>query len=83
MRAVQLGDICRDTITGYTGTVVCISTWLHGCRRITMQASELKDGKPVEPYCCDEPQLETIRTKAHKSTDKTGGPRPAPVSKPY
>lgn len=79
---VNLRDIVRDTITGYQGVVIGLTTWLNGCVRVTVQAQELKDGKPVESYCIDEPQLEIItKYEAPASAPvlaKTGGPIPTP-----
>jgi len=79
---VKLGDIARDTVTGYQGVVVCISTWLHGCRRITMQAQECQaDGKPKESCTFDEPQIEVVNERAYPTSSNTGGPRPEPVQR--
>ncbi len=69
---IQLGDKVRDSITGYSGIVVAITEWLYGCRRIGVQAQELKDGKPVEECWFDEQRL----TETPKAT--TGGPRNDP-----
>ena len=52
---VKLGQIVRDRLTGYEGTVIAITNWLYGCTRITVQAEELKDGKPVDSHTFDEP----------------------------
>lgn len=45
---IKVGDEVRDTITGFSGVVVCRSEWMYGCLRIAVQPRELKDGKPVE-----------------------------------
>lgn len=76
---VSLGDIARDTITGFEGVVICLSQWLHGCRRATLQPRELRDGKPVESQSFDEPQLELVQSSVVWTTANTGGPRPEPV----
>lgn len=76
---INLGDVAKDTITGFTGVVVAETKWLHGCVRLTLQPKELKDGKPIEGLTFDEPQLELISTKSAKGTSKTGGPRPEPA----
>lgn len=76
---VSLGDIARDTITGFEGVVICLSQWLHGCKRVTLQPQKLHDGKPVEAQTFDEPQLELIRSSVVQTTAQTGGPRPEPV----
>ena len=82
METLRLGDIAKDLITGYEGVVVCISTWLHGCRRITLQARECAaDGKPKESCSFDEPQLTRVPGARFNTTSNTGGPRPEPVVK--
>lgn len=77
---LNLGDVAKDTISGYEGVVVCVATWLHGCRRITIQPLKLnKDGAPHDGFTFDEPQLKLIkRAKVPKGDDTTGGPRPEP-----
>lgn len=76
---IELGDEAVDLITGFSGVVVADTKWLHGCRRLTIQPRELKDGKPVEPMSFDEPQLRPVRVKVAETTGKTGGPRPEPT----
>lgn len=76
---VQLGDIAVDRITGMKGVVVCVSEWLHGCRRISIQPQECQaDGKPKECHTFDEPQIQVLKARAFGSTADTGGPRPEP-----
>jgi len=77
---IALGDVARDPITGYEGVVIGVTEWLHGCKRLTLQAQALHDGKPVESQGFDEPQLELVRKRAvlRPVLPKTGGPRPEP-----
>jgi len=78
-KKIELGDVARDTITGFTGVVICKSKWLHGCERFTLQPKELKDGKPIESSTFDEPQLELVPAETRfATTAATGGPRPEP-----
>lgn len=79
---IKLGDKARDTITGYTGIVVADTTWLNGCRRLTLQAGELKDGKPIDSYCVDEGQLEKVEDAMAVREGKRGGPAPSPQRAP-
>lgn len=79
---INLGDTARDVITGFAGVVICEANWLHGCRRLTLQPRELKDGKPVDYLTFDEPQLERVDAPQQAATTvtvDTGGPRPEPV----
>jgi hypothetical protein len=80
-RKVKLGDVARDTITGFEGVVVAITKWLHGCYRITIQPQKLHDGKPVDNCTFDEPQVEKVAPEVHESTARTGGPTPEPARK--
>ncbi len=57
---INLRDKVKDTISGYTGIVIGVTQWLYGCRRLTVQAQGLHDGKPIETQCIDEQQLEVI-----------------------
>ena len=48
--SVQLGDLCKDTVTGFEGVCVARTEWLNGCWRMTLQSAKLdKDGKPRNP----------------------------------
>ena len=78
---IKLGDTARDTITGFDGVVVCVSHYLHGCERLSLQRRGLTDeGRPHKWSTFDEPQLELVKdVTAEPSTDDTGGPRPEPA----
>jgi hypothetical protein len=75
---IELGDVARDDITGFTGVVVAQTKWIHGCVRWSLQPQEMKDGKPIDPCSFDEPQLTLVSKKVAKTTGGTGGPRPEP-----
>lgn len=78
---IEIGDKARDTITGFKGVVLGITTWFNGCRRHGLQSQKLdKDGKPIPLEWFDEPQLELVeQAAAGPETAPTGGPRPDPV----
>jgi hypothetical protein len=83
---IQLGDIARDTITGFEGVVIGETNWLHGCRRLTLQPRKLHDGKTIDTQSFDEPQLKLVKRAAVPSTSRnepalarTGGPQPEPT----
>jgi hypothetical protein len=61
---VQIGDKVRDNITGLEGIAICRSVWINGCVRIVVQPQDVKDGKPVESTCLDEPQLTVLQRRA-------------------
>lgn len=76
---IVLGSKVRDRITGLEGIVLCRTVWLNGCIRVGVQAQELKDGRPVDLYTCDEPDLTVIDGGVADTTKDTHGPRPDPV----
>jgi len=82
MVTIDLGDRARDTVTGYEGIVTAITSWLNGCRRITLQAHGLHEGKPFDSYTVDESDIEILgKDPLHRRQPikPTGGPRPAPM----
>jgi len=84
---INLGDVAQDTITGFKGVVIGVGQWLYGCRRISIQPEELKDGKPMEHVTFDEPQLRVLKradiaTAERQQRAQTGGPRPEPTRRP-
>jgi hypothetical protein len=79
-RSIALGDIARDTISGYEGVVVARTEWINNCVRFTLQAKKLTaDGKPVEAVTFDAFDLELVSTREPPVEPvKHGGPRPEP-----
>lgn len=75
---LKLGDKAKDQISGFTGTIVAITEWLNGCRRITIQPSALHDGKPVENATFDAEQIEKVEEGPKLDPTRTGGPSIAP-----
>lgn len=72
---LQLGDKVKDVVTGFTGILIAEHKWLHGCRRVTIQPQELKDGKPVEAQSFDDQQCELVEAGVVPTTAATGGPQ--------
>ena len=64
---VTLGNTVTDTITGFTGVAVSRTVHLYGCVRIGVEASALKDGKPLLEWF-DEQRVDK------DSTAVAGGP---------
>ncbi len=73
---IQLGDIAKDSVSGFRGVVVATTQWLNGCDRITIQPQELYNGQPIEGHTFDALQVELVEKKGHRSKADTGGPRP-------
>lgn len=54
---IELGDVAKDTITGFTGVVVGRTKLRNNCDRLILQPREVKDGKPIEGRSFDEPNV--------------------------
>ena len=85
MTTIKLGDKVKDVYSGFEGTAVARTVWLYGCSRITIAPDKVgKDGKVMDSYTFDEPQVKVVKarkpvdTTARKTTRKLGGPKPAP-----
>jgi len=83
---IELGMSVKDKITGLTGVAVARTEYLTGCARISVQPTEVKDGKTAEWVTLDEGQLDIIKTKkkivlneikAATPRQERGGPQPA------
>jgi hypothetical protein len=78
----QLGNLVRDSITGYEGVVVGKTLWLYGCDRCAVQTREFKDGKVPDAEWFDDQRLvilaDTAPVVSPDSTATTGGPQNDP-----
>ena len=54
-QSIELGDRVACKVTDLVGIVIGITRFLYGCERVGIQASEVKDGQPAEPYWIDFP----------------------------
>ena len=85
---VELGDQVSDPMTGFKGTAIAVTQWLHGCLRITVQPKGLdNDGKLYDVEVFDEPALKVTKAinlapKERKLRAVNGGPRPNTGQKP-
>jgi len=79
---VDFGDQVSDPMTGFKGTVVAITQWMYGCRRITVQPKGINNDGEIYDVCqFDEPQLKVTKAAKTSAAVKkkraaTGGPRP-------
>jgi len=78
---VRLGQEVKDPVTGYKGTVVGITEFLYGCRRVAVQAKVKENGEIPDLEHFDEPQV--VITKKTSILDQKpvkkeppGGPMP-------
>lgn len=72
---IKLGAKVTDSITGFTGIATARTEYLYGCVRVSVEPTELHEGKPVEAQYFDEQRLED------EPTAKTGGPGDFPPSR--
>jgi hypothetical protein len=61
----ELGDRVKDPVTGFTGIVVVVATWLHGCIRVGVQPEGMHEGKPLPEHHFDQSQLVVLEKRAH------------------
>lgn len=78
---IGLGDRVKDPVTGVSGIVTCITTWLHGCIRVAVQPEKLHDGKPLEAVHFDQSQLVLVKAAVHTPMILQVGPAPEPIAR--
>jgi hypothetical protein len=86
---INLGDLAKDTVTGFEGICVARTEWLNGCVRVSLQPQKVgKDNKPAEIQAFDQEQLVVVKagkvpsfesTMVERPRARTGGPMPDPV----
>lgn len=74
-----LGDVLKDSITGFKGVAICRTEWLNGCLRVTLQPQDLKDGKPIEAQTFDVEQLDLVKRAKPRDVKPHGGDRAEPA----
>ena len=82
---IQLGDVVKDKISGFTGVATCRLEYLNGCVRWAVHPRILHEGKPIEAQYFDTEQLDHVTPVEHvgfaKAVGATGGDRPAPPAR--
>lgn len=74
---IKLGQKVRDKLTGFEGTAVCRTVWLHGCVRIGIQPFGTDEkGSPKDCHSFDEPQVEVLEPEAPPIAKPRHGPKP-------
>jgi hypothetical protein len=77
---IEIGDVAKDTITGFEGTVIGITQWTTGCARASLQARVNKDGKVPDSVGFDVLTLELVKAGPRHDVDRSkGGPRDEPT----
>jgi len=60
---VELGDLAKDTITGFIGVVKYHSKYMHNCDAFGLQPQDLKDGVPIDVKQFDAPGVVVCKKK--------------------
>ena len=81
-KKVRLGDMCKDTISGFEGICTGIAEWLYSCSKVhvTPQKINEKTHKPVAGHWFDEPQVEVKQEQVMTKTQNETGCPDKPVS---
>ena len=75
MMVVKMGDLVKDSVSGFEGIAVAEHRYLNGCTRITVQPKVDKEGKLPESCTFDEPQLLVMKfEKVKEGHHNNGGP---------
>lgn len=80
---MNLGDVVRDKISGFSGVATCRLDYFNGCVRWQVTPRVLHEGKPVEAQYFDDEQLALVEggERVHLTRRLTGGDRPAPAGR--
>lgn len=76
---VGLGDRAKDPVSGFSGIVTSVTTFLHGCIRVAITPEKLdKDGKPRDEKYFDQSQIMLVRAQVHAPMVLSVGEPPQP-----
>ncbi len=75
---VKLGDVVKDSITGFRGKVTGITEYLYGCKQALVTPQKMKDdGTAFDSQWIDDQRLDA------QSEVKCGGPQPTPPQRSH
>jgi hypothetical protein len=57
MKTIKLGDVAKDSVTGFQGTVIGHTRMINNCDRLVIQPKGTKDGKAIDSRSFDAPQV--------------------------
>jgi hypothetical protein len=81
--AVENGDRVKDIVSGFKGTVIAVTTYLSGCRRVLVQPDVDKAGKLPESVSFDVDTVKVTKKGAVTPVSQdTGGPSPIAAAPP-
>lgn len=79
--SVELGDHVKDPITGFEGTVISRTQFLHGCARCCVVAHAVdKEGKEITMHL-DEAQVVIVEAGKHAPKPRNYKPPPGGPSR--
>lgn len=83
---IECGDLVKDNVTGFSGIVTQIVTYLNGCDRCAVQPQKLTGGKIIDPAFFDVLQLSIVKKQVVPRTNKnevknTGGYHEPPMGR--
>jgi hypothetical protein len=70
---MKLGNLVRDTVTGFEGIAVSEVKYINGCRQFCIQPKAGADGKFPEGQYIDHQRLEVIGDGVALPSSDTGG----------
>jgi hypothetical protein len=81
MKQIELGAVARDSVTGFQGVCVCISQWLGGSPRVTLQPAVGKDGKLPTAETFEEANVVVLKAAGMAGKPATKLPAGKPMTK--
>ena len=72
---INLGDKCKDKISGFNGICTGKAEWLYACTKVCVTPQKIiaKTYKPAESDWFDEPQIDLVEERVIKEDSKTTG----------
>lgn len=71
---IKLGQMVRDTVTGFEGICITRTDYISGCTRIGLQPKVDKEGKIPEAQHFDEPMCVVVQQAILTKPSRNGGP---------
>ncbi len=79
---INLGDECKDTITGMAGVAIGRCIYLYGCSQLLIQPKKLTGGVSAKPEWIDDQRIVLVKRRKPKvskaSISASGGPQNSP-----
>lgn len=66
---IKLGELVKDKLTEFKGTVIARAEYLYGCVWVCVVPKGLHDDKPIEDAWFDEARLEVVVQKKREKRE--------------